>query len=84
MFSTQDVIGSDILDHLGLVAAIIDKLGIAKQIDKLLPLNYGQAKNKRVDLKQMTLLLATTEAAGFPVWMESHSGNAVKHAYAQK
>jgi transposase len=24
----------------------------------------------------MTLLLATTGAAGFPVWMESHSGNA--------
>jgi hypothetical protein len=37
--------------------------------------NYGQAKNKRVDLKQMTLLLAITGAAGFSVWMESHSGN---------
>ena len=38
--------------------------------------DYGHAKNKRVDLKQMTLLLATTGSSGFPVWMESHSGNA--------
>lgn len=38
--------------------------------------NYGHAKNKRFDLKQMTLLLATTGKSGFPVWMESHSGNA--------
>ena len=201
--STQEVIGTDILDHLGLVAATIDKLGIAKQIDKLMPMtngakttmgqratamilnglgfiddrlymfpkflenkpvaklfgadlkasdfnddalgrfldevhnygetklyseialpialryklltnrahfdttslsvygeydteiidktttaertlelpnnvkpDYGHAKNKRVDLKQMTLLLATTGASGFPVWVESHSGNA--------
>ena len=37
---------------------------------------YGHAKNKRCDLKQMTLLLATTGKTGFPVWMESHSGNA--------
>ncbi len=37
---------------------------------------YGHAKNKRFDLKQMTLLLATTGKSGFPVWMESHSGNA--------
>ena len=36
---------------------------------------YGHAKNKRVDLKQMIVLLATTGRAGFPVWMESHSGN---------
>lgn len=37
---------------------------------------YGHAKNKRMDLKQMTLLLATTGMSGFPIWMESHSGNA--------
>jgi transposase len=37
---------------------------------------YGHAKNKRCDLKQMTLLLATTGKSGFPIWMESHSGNA--------
>ena len=37
---------------------------------------YGHAKNKRFDLKQMTLLLATTGKNGFPVWIKSHSGNA--------
>lgn len=201
--NTQEIIGTDVLDHLGLVAATIDKLGISKQIDRLIPMtkaakttmgqratamilnglgfiddrlymfpkflenkpvaklfgtdlkasdfnddalgrfldeihdygetklyseialpialrhkllnksahfdttslsvygdydtdtvdeiatnerrlelpnnvqpDYGHAKNKRVDLKQMTLLLATTGSSGFPVWMESHSGNA--------
>jgi transposase len=201
--STQEIIGTDVLDHLGLVAATIDKLGVAKQIDKLMPMtngakttmgqratamilnglgfiddrlymfpkflenkpvaklfgadlkasdfnddalgrfldeahsygetqlyseislpialrhkllnksvhldttslsvygdydtdivcdatpnertlelpnnvkpDFGHSKNKRVDLKQMTLLLATTGSSGFPVWMESHSGNA--------
>lgn len=37
---------------------------------------YGHAKNKRFDLKQMTLVLATNGANGLPLWMESHSGNA--------
>ena len=37
---------------------------------------YGHAKSKRNDLKQMVLLLATTGAAHFPLWMEAHSGNA--------
>ena len=37
---------------------------------------YGQANNKRFDLKQMTVLLATTGRSGFPVWVESHSCNA--------
>ena len=37
---------------------------------------YLHAKNKRVDLKQMNVLLATKGRSGFPVWMESHSGNA--------
>jgi len=36
----------------------------------------GHAKSGRHDLKQMVLLLATTGAASFPVWMEAHSGNA--------
>jgi len=35
----------------------------------------GYAKNKRFDLKQMILLMTTTSAEGFPVWMEAHSGN---------
>jgi transposase len=37
---------------------------------------HGHAKSKRNDLKQMVLLLATTGAAHFPLWMEAHSGNA--------
>lgn len=36
----------------------------------------GYSKSGRHDLKQMVLLLATTGAANFPLWMESHSGNA--------
>ncbi len=36
----------------------------------------GHAKNHRHDLKQMVLNLATTGSAGFPIWMEAHSGNA--------
>lgn len=39
-------------------------------------LAYGHSKDHRCDLKQMVLNLATTGAAGFPIWMESHSGNA--------
>jgi transposase len=49
-----------------------DRLELAKKVKP----EYGHAKNKRFDLKQMTLLLATTGASGFPIWMESHSGNA--------
>lgn len=37
---------------------------------------YGYAKNKRHDLKQMVLTLATTGKAGMPIWFEAHSGNA--------
>lgn len=36
---------------------------------------YGYSKDHRADLKQMVINLATTGAAGFPIWMESHSGN---------
>lgn len=49
-----------------------DRLELSKKVKP----EYGYAKNKRVDLKQMTLLMATTGASGFPIWMESHSGNA--------
>jgi transposase len=49
-----------------------DRLQLSKESKP----EYGHAKNKRFDLKQMTLLLATTGASGFPIWMESHSGNA--------
>jgi len=41
---------------------------------------HGYAKSGRHDLKQMVLLLATTGAASFPLWMESHSGNASDQA----
>lgn len=51
---------------------LLDRLNFS---DKAHPA-YGHAKNKRCDLKQMTLLLATAGRSGFPVWMESHSGNA--------
>ena len=37
---------------------------------------YGYSKDHRSDLKQMVLNLATTGKAGFPIWMEAHSGNA--------
>lgn len=36
----------------------------------------GHSKSHRSDLKQMVLNLATTGKSSFPVWMESHSGNA--------
>lgn len=37
---------------------------------------YGYSKAHRPDLKQVILSMATTGAAGFPIWMEVHSGNA--------
>ena len=37
---------------------------------------HGYSKQKRMDLKQVVLLLATTGKAGLPVWMCSHNGNA--------
>jgi hypothetical protein len=37
---------------------------------------HGYSKSHRHDLKQMVINLATTGKAAFPIWMESHSGNA--------
>ena len=37
---------------------------------------HGYSKSHRHDLKQMVINLATTGKSGFPIWMESHSGNA--------
>lgn len=37
MLQKQAIIGSDMLDHLGLVVAMIDRLGISQEIDKRLP-----------------------------------------------
>lgn len=45
---------------------------------------HGHAKSGRHDLKQMILLLATTGAASFPIWMEPHSGNASDQATMPK
>lgn len=48
----------------------------------------GHSKDHRPDLKQMVINLATTGKAGFPIWMEGHSGNAsdkkILHEAAQK
>ena len=42
----------------------------------LFTITHGHSKDHRPDLKQMVLNLATTGAAAFPIWIESHSGNA--------
>jgi Domain of unknown function (DUF4277) len=34
--------GSDVLDHIGLVAATIDKLGLIQKIDELIPVVEGK------------------------------------------
>lgn len=36
MFEQKDIIGTDVLDHLGLVAATMDKLGIVKEIEMII------------------------------------------------
>ena len=41
----------------------------------LLP-TYGYSKQKRMDLKQVVLSLATSGSANLPIWMASHDGNA--------
>jgi len=49
---------------------------------------HGFSKDHRPDLKQMVVNLATTGKAGFPMWMEVHSGNAsdkkILHESAQR
>jgi len=51
-------------------------------------INHGYSKDHRPDLKQMVINLATTGSAGFPIWMETHSGNAsdknILHQAAQR
>ena len=57
-------------------------------LNKEINVTYGHSKAHRPDLKQVVLNLATTGAAGFPIWMESHSGNTSDqrelHATAQR
>ena len=43
--------------------------------DELLPA-YGYSKQKRMDLKQVVLLLATSGKGNLPIWMAAHNGNA--------
>lgn len=49
---------------------------------------YGYSKNNRPDLKQMVLNLAITGKNSFPIWFESHAGNAsdskILHAATQR
>ena len=39
-------------------------------------ITHGFSKDHRPDLKQVVINMATTGAAGFPIMMETHSGNA--------
>ncbi len=49
---------------------------------------HGYSKDHRQDLKQMVINLATTGSCAFPIWMETHSGNAsdknILHTAAQR
>lgn len=47
-------------------------------------INYGYSKAHRPDLKQAVINLATSGKAGFPVWMEAHSGNASDQTVLKK
>ena len=51
-------------------------LGKGDQVNESPVPRHGYSKSHRHDLKQMVINLATTGKSGFPVWMESHSGNA--------
>jgi len=57
-------------------------------IEEAPKINHGYSKDHRPDLKQMVINLATTGSAAFPIWMESHSGNAsdknILHQAAQR
>lgn len=52
-----------------------ESVGIDPLKPRVLP-KHGHSKDHRPDLKQMVINLATTGQAGFPIWMEAHSGNA--------
>jgi len=52
------------------------EMQLSEEPSKDLVVTYGYSKDGRRDLKQVVLNLATTGAASFPIWMESHSGNA--------
>jgi transposase len=70
--STLSVYGDYESEELG---AIDKQQGLAGTLECRMDITYGYPKNKRFDLKQMVINLATTGASGFPIWMEAHSGN---------
>lgn len=61
---------------------------VIAEVPKTPHITRGYSKDHRPDLKQVVINLATSGAAGFPIWMESHSGNAsdkkILHAAAQR
>jgi hypothetical protein len=63
MFEQKDIIGTDVLDHLGLVAATMDQLRLAKEIDKRIPIT--QAAKTTYGQRAMALIL---NGLGFRVY----------------
>jgi transposase len=55
-----------------------------EQKEQPFTITHGYSKDGRPDLKQMVLNLATTGAGSFPIWMESHSGNAADKTILQE
>lgn len=58
------------------------------KVEETPKIKHGYSKDHRPDLKQMVINLATTGSAAFPIWMETHSGNAsdknILHESAQR
>jgi len=91
MILREEDVHGQVLDHLGLVSSVISRLKLIEKIDARIKVSKDNGAKitmgQRVaamllnglgftDLKHMVLNLATTGAAAFPIWMESHSGNA--------
>lgn len=57
-------------------ASLVTTADAQDAVLKPIEITHGYAKNKRFDLKQIVINLATTGASGFPLWMEAHNGNA--------
>ena len=77
--STISVYGDYEVDEVKTNDDLIEnKNNVSSIHEEKAPINitYGYSKNKRFDLKQMVINLATTGASNLPIWMEAHSGNA--------
>ena len=48
MFEQKDIIGTDVLDHLGLIAATISKLGLVEKIDEKMPMYVAIAECRSI------------------------------------